>query len=85
VDTREPRAHPAERSIALAARKLMPRHGFVAAGPRRAFVDTRQHPRVSATISDLAEGVGDCLRAYPRRLATGLLLESPWIPEGLRA
>ena len=27
----------------------------------------------------LAEGVGVGLRAYPRHLATGLLLESPWI------
>jgi hypothetical protein len=45
--------------------------------PPRAFLDTRQQPRVAAAISDLAGGVGDGLRAYPRRLATGLLLESP--------
>ena len=47
--------------------------------PPRSFLDTRQRPRVYASICDLAEGMGDALRAYPRRLATGLLLDSPWI------
>ena len=79
MDTREPRAHPAERSIALAARKLMPTNGFVAAGPRRSFLDTRQDPRVSVTIRDPAGDCRDRLRAYPPRRAVRFLLESPSI------
>ena len=46
----------------------------------RSLLDTRQHQRVSVTISDVAEGVRHCLRAYPRRRAARFLLESPSIP-----
>ena len=79
MDTREARAYPAERPIALAARKFMPTHRFVAAAPRRSLRDTRRGPRVSVPIGDPTGDCRDRLRAYPRRLATGLLLESPWI------
>jgi hypothetical protein len=47
---REPRAHPAERSIALAARKLVPTKGLVASAPRRSFLDPRQIRARSALI-----------------------------------
>ncbi len=57
----------------------MPTQRFVAAAPRRSLRDTRRGPRVSVPIGDPTGDCRDRLRAYPRRLATGLLLESPWI------
>jgi hypothetical protein len=66
--------------VAPLAWNPMPMNSLRWQRPPRAFLDTRQQPRVSGTISDVAGGVGDGLRAYPRRRATGLLLESPWIP-----
>jgi hypothetical protein len=76
MDTRAPRAHPAERSIALATRKVVPTNGLVAAGPRRSIPDTRHCPRLSVPMSDPAGDCRDRLRAYPPRRAVGLLLES---------
>ena len=58
----------------------MPMNGLAWPRPSRAFLDTRQQRRVSAPISHSAERVGDGLRAYPRRLAAGLLLKSLRIP-----
>jgi hypothetical protein len=79
VDAREPRAHPAERSIALAARKLMPTNGFVAAGPRSfipGYAPGSADPSRSAIRREIA-AIGFA-RIHPE-VPSDFLLESPSI------